>query len=50
MIDDWTDLEKDLTAGHYSYLTIGFENINKKDDVKKTAELLRADEKRIRTT
>lgn len=50
MIDDWTDLEKDLATGHYSYLTIGFENINQIDGVKKTAELLRADKKRIRTT
>lgn len=23
IIDDWTDLEKDLAAGHYSYVTLG---------------------------
>jgi hypothetical protein len=50
MIDDWTDLEKDLDAGHYSYLTIGFENINQIDNAKKTADSFRADKKRIQTT
>lgn len=50
MIDDWTDLEKDLEAGHFSYLTIGFENIKQIDDVKKAAGLLRSDKKLIRAT
>jgi len=47
MIDDWTDLEKDLAAGHYSYLTLGVENITKLNDPQKTAKLLRADPKRV---
>jgi hypothetical protein len=50
MIDDWTDLEKDLAAGHYSYLTLGVENITKLDDPRKTAKLLRSDRKRVRQT
>jgi hypothetical protein len=50
MIDDWTDLEKDLAAGHYSYLTLGVENITKLNDPQKTAKLLRADPKRVQET
>ncbi|MGE5377653.1 MAG: hypothetical protein ACM3XO_21540 [Bacteroidota bacterium] len=50
MIDDWTDLEKDLAAGHYSYLTIGVEGIKKSKDSKRTARLLRTDPKRVQDT
>jgi hypothetical protein len=50
MIDDWNDLEKDLAAGHYSYVTLGFEGLTHSSDPKKTAQLLRADTKRIRAT
>ena len=28
MIDDWTDLEKDLAVGHYSYVTLGFDKLH----------------------
>lgn len=50
MIDDWNDLEKDLAAGHYSYVTLGFEGLSQPIDPKKIAQLLRADTKRIRAT
>src|SRR5512138_1193480 len=47
MIDDWSDLEKDLAAGHYSYVTLGFEHIDEINDPKKIAQVLRDDKKRI---
>jgi hypothetical protein len=50
MIDDWEDLEKDLAAGHYSYVTLGFDDLPKISDPKKTAQLLRDDPKRVRDT
>ena len=30
MIDDWEDLEKDLAAGHYSYVTLGFDRLRER--------------------
>jgi len=30
MLDDWNDLEDDLTIGHYAYITLGVEQIAKK--------------------
>jgi len=50
MIDDWNDLEGDLANGHYSYVTIGFDNLHQLDDPKKTAQLLREDKQRVRDT
>jgi hypothetical protein len=50
MIDDWTDLEKDLAAGHYSYVTLGFEHLQECNDAKKIAQLLREDKKRVHDT
>jgi hypothetical protein len=50
MIDDWNDLEGDLVDGHYSYVTLGFENIHQRNDPKKTAQLLRQDQNRVRAT
>lgn len=50
MIDDWSDLEKDLADGHYSYVTLGFEDIHKLNDPKKIAQLLRRDTKRVHDT
>jgi len=47
MIDDWSDLEKDLAAGHYSYVTLGLENLHELNDPKKIAQLFREDKKRI---
>jgi len=50
MIDDWNDLEKDLAAGHYSYVTLGFENLTGLKDPQKNAQLLREDKRRIHDT
>jgi len=50
MIDDWNDLEKDLVAGHYSYVTLGVENLHELTDPGKTAKLLREDKQRIHDT
>ena len=50
MIDDWSDLEKDLADGHYSYVTLGFEDTHKLNDPKKIAQLLRRDTKRVHDT
>lgn len=50
MIDDWTDLEKDLAAGHYSYVMLGSEDMLSRDDPNKVAQSLRSDMKRIRDT
>jgi hypothetical protein len=50
MIDDWEDLEKDLAAGHYSYVTLGFENLDEPGDPKRIAQLLREDKKRVHGT
>jgi hypothetical protein len=49
MIDDWEDLEKDLVAGHYSYVTLGFPQLRDQDPTK-TARLLRSDQARVRDT
>ncbi|MFN8595641.1 MAG: hypothetical protein U0559_05615 [Anaerolineae bacterium] len=48
MIDDWEDLEKDLAAGHYSYVTLGFDGLH--GDPKHIAQTLRADQARVRAT
>ena len=50
MIDDWQDLEGDLAAGHYSYLTLGYEALIDPKDPKKTAKRLSADKQHIRDT
>jgi len=50
MIDDWEDLEKDLVAGHYSYVTLEFEHLRELDDPKKITRLLREDKKRVHDT
>ncbi len=50
MIDDWQDLEGDLAIGHYSYVTLGYENIQNIKDPKATAKLLREDARRVRDT
>lgn len=48
MIDDWEDLEKDLAAGHYSYVTLGFDRVH--EDPPKVAQRLRSDQPRVRDT
>ncbi len=50
MIDDWEDLETDLAAGHYSYVTLGFADLHKIKDYKQIAHLLRSDAARVRET
>ena len=50
MIDDWNDLESDLAAGHYSYVTLGYENLLELNDPKRIAQLLREDKKQVRDT
>ena len=49
IIDDWTDLEGDLKVGHYSYVTLGVENIRTADPRQMT-KTLRADSIRVRET
>jgi hypothetical protein len=50
MIDDWQDLEGDLAAGHYSYVTLGYDGLMEMEDPQETARLLRSDKKRIADT
>jgi hypothetical protein len=50
MIDDWSDLEKDLASGHYAYVTLGSTQEFLHDEPIETAELLRADQVRVRET
>jgi len=48
MIDDWSDLEKDLASGHFSYVTLGVSQELLNDEPKSTAALLRADQNKVR--
>jgi hypothetical protein len=50
MIDDWQDLESDLAAGHYSYVTLGYEKLLQQKDPKKIATQLRGDKAHVQTT
>ena len=50
IIDDWTDLEKDLAVGHYSYVTLGFDKLRGPQPVKQTIQMLRTDTARVRST
>ena len=50
MIDDWQDLEGDLAAGHYSYVTLGYPGLPELRNPEETARLLRADKQRIAET
>lgn len=50
VIDDWTDLEKDLAVGHFSYVTLGEDGLKAGRDVRATARRLRADTDRVQTT
>jgi hypothetical protein len=50
MIDDWQDLEGDLAAGHYSYVTLGYAGLDEVIDPRETARLLRGDLERVRQT
>jgi len=50
MIDDWQDLESDLAAGHFSYVTLGQEKLIDLKDHKKTVRLLKADKQHMQGT
>ncbi|MBP7690571.1 MAG: hypothetical protein KA764_01565 [Anaerolineales bacterium] len=50
MIDDWQDLEGDLAAGHYSYVTLGLDGPRDLKDPRAAARRLRADQPRLRKT
>jgi hypothetical protein len=50
MIDDWQDLEGDLAAGHFSYVTLGCEELLVLKDPKKISRLLREDKAHVRET
>ncbi len=50
MIDDWNDLESDLAAGHFSYVTLGREKMLDLQDTKRTARLLREDKAQVQAT
>lgn len=50
VIDDWEDLEKDLAIGHYSYVTLGSDSLDKSADPAALARQLRSDEQHIRYT
>jgi hypothetical protein len=50
MIDDWQDLESDLAAGHYSYVTLGYEKLLQQKDPKKIASQLRGDKAHVQMT
>ncbi len=47
MIDDWQDLEGDLSIGHYSYVTLGAEEIIRSHDAASATARLRADRRRV---
>jgi hypothetical protein len=50
MIDDWKDLEKDLAAGHYSFVTLGREELLGGNDPATAAQILRKDQGLVNTT
>jgi hypothetical protein len=50
VIDDWEDLEKDLVAGHYSYVTLGTDHIDKSTAPAVMARQLRGDMQHVRVT
>jgi hypothetical protein len=47
MIDDWQDLEGDLEIGHYSYMTIGREDVVRGHSAAEAAALLRGDKELV---
>jgi hypothetical protein len=50
VIDDWEDLEKDLAAGHYSYVTLGSKYFDPTIDPATNAARMRGDVIHARTT
>jgi hypothetical protein len=47
VIDDWTDLEGDLSVGHYSYVSLGSKIIKEPSQAKQNAKILRSDADRV---
>jgi hypothetical protein len=50
MIDDWKDLEKDLAAGHYSFVTLGREELLGGNNPATEAQILRKDKDMVNFT
>ena len=50
IIDDWTDLENDLSAGHFSYVTLGAKGIYNPHQARQSAKTLRSDMERVTQT
>lgn len=50
MIDDWQDLEGDLAIGHYSYMTLGREEVTRNRSAAEAASILRGDKALVRET
>lgn len=50
VIDDWEDLEKDLQAGHYSYVTLGSETFDLANDPAILAGMFRGNMAHVRAT
>jgi hypothetical protein len=50
VIDDWTDLEGDLSVGHYSYVSLGHKNIKDPSQAKQYAKILRSETDRVAYT
>jgi hypothetical protein len=50
IIDDWEDLEKDLSAGHFSYVTLGASSPPNSKDPVQYARILREDKALVRNT
>lgn len=47
IIDDWKDLEEDLEVGHYSYITLGYEDLIKSKKPHEMAKIIKNDEKHV---
>lgn len=43
ILDDWKDLDEDLEHGHYSFITIGFENEINSKNLKSISKALKSD-------
>jgi len=50
VIDDWEDLEKDLKAGHFSYVTLGSKPVDISLDPAKNAAWIRGDLVHVKNT
>ncbi len=48
ILDDWKDLEDDLAIGHFSYVTLGSEELRDGKPPREMARILREDKGRVR--